>query len=125
MARKISVFLGVLLFCMGALGYVNNPLVGDEALIQTNAFNDFFHIFFGIVLVLFSKHPKIYFTMRILSVVFLVLSLLGFLFGEGRLFSLFYMNLINSWIYFAVSAILFAGSVVQNSSLQNENGLVK
>lgn len=47
--KTFALVLGVVLVLVGILGFVNNPLVGDEGFFGTNTFQDILHIVAGLI----------------------------------------------------------------------------
>ena len=45
--KTFALILGVVLLLVGVLGFINNPLVGDDGLFGTNMYQDVLHLIAG------------------------------------------------------------------------------
>ena len=107
MAKKASLWLGIIFVVIGILGYVSNPIVGSEGLFVTNAAHDWVHIIFGIILIVASlgAAAKASVTMVVLGAVYLLVAVLGF-FMQSPLFGLIEVNAADNWLHVVLGLLL-------------------
>lgn len=126
MAKNIALGTGIVFILLGILGFIGNPLVGDESLIVTNGAHDLLHLISGLVIVLvaLSNQSKVAITLKSFGVLYLVIALLGFFAvdstGTGNVFSLFTVNTAGNWLHVVLSILVFAAGVM--SVKENGNG---
>jgi len=111
-ARTAAFVLGVILLIAGVLGFIPNPIVGMRGIFLTNHMHDYVHIISGIFLLLgvySSLGPSL--ALKILGVVYAIIAVAGFVLmkgGDGLLFGLIAMNMMDHWLHVALAIIICA-----------------
>lgn len=111
-ARNAAFVLGVILLIVGVLGYIPNPIVSPTGLFVVNNMHNLVHIVSGIFLLLgvySSLGPSL--ALKILGVVYAIVAVLGFVMmkgGEGMMFGMIAMNMLDHWLHVALAIIILA-----------------
>jgi hypothetical protein len=111
-ARNAAFVLGVILLIVGVLGYIPNPIVSPTGLFVVNNMHNLFHIVSGIFLLLgvySSLGPSL--ALKILGVVYAIVAVLGFITmkgGDGLMFGVIAMNMLDHWLHVALAIIILA-----------------
>lgn len=79
MGKKTAMILGWVFLVLGILGFIGNPLVGEEALFHTNGTHNLVHLIFGVLLlwVAYKATSKVGMVLKVLGVVYLLVAVLG------------------------------------------------
>jgi hypothetical protein len=108
MAKKLAMIIGVVLVVVGLLGLlIPNPIVGDEGVFQTNNLHDLFHILTGVIFMVAASKGELASaqTMIVFGFVYLALTVLGFLTGEGDLLGLVRINTADNFLHLALTLV--------------------
>ena len=111
-ARTAAFVLGVIFLIVGVLGFIPNPIVGMTGIFLTNHIHDYVHIISGIFLLLgvySSLGPSL--ALKILGVVYAIVAVLGFIMmkgGDGLMFGMIAMNMLDHWLHVALAIIILA-----------------
>ena len=112
-ARTAAFVIGIVFLIVGVLGYINNPIVGPNALFVTNHAHDDVHILSGVFLLLgvyTALTPGL--ALKILGVVYAIVAVAGFVMMHGMSGVMFgiAMNAADHWLHVALAiVILLAG----------------
>ncbi len=87
MAKLASLVLGAVFVLVGILGWIPNPIVGEEGMFVTNMLHDLVHLITGILfivigLVATNQVPMVF---KVFGVVYLLVAVLGFMQGDSIL----------------------------------------
>jgi len=109
MAKTLAIIFGVIFVLLGLLGFVPNPLVGANALFDTNMMHDLVHLIIGVALLLvaFYAPTQSALWLKIIGAVYLVIALLGF-FTASPLLGLLEVNGADNWLHFILGIVLVA-----------------
>jgi hypothetical protein len=122
MAKTLAIVLGIVLVLLGILGWVPNPLVGMGALFDTNHLHDAVHLLSGVILlvVAFMSPMASSLWLKILGVVYLLLTVLGFLMtpNGGELFGLVTMNMADHLLHIVLGVVLLAAGFVGKGAVK-------
>ena len=120
MAKKVAMVFGVIFLILGVLGFIPNPIVGDDgAVFHTDMMHNLVHIVLGIVLIWAGKKggSTTVLTLKVVGVIYLVVAVLGFLMGEGSILGLMEVNGADNWLHLVVAILfLWAGFAKGGSS---------
>ncbi|MDB4992531.1 MAG: hypothetical protein JWL75_776 [Parcubacteria group bacterium] len=120
MAKKLAVVFGVIFVLVGILGFVSNPLVGPTGLFQTDTLHNLVHLLIGVILlvVAMSAPAASALWLKIFGVIYLVLTVLGFLLipSGGMLLGLVTMNTADHILHLVLGVVLIAASMMSNNS---------
>lgn len=108
-AKTAAMVLGIVFVIVGALGFVPNPIVGENGIFLTNRLHDWVHVASGIVLLLGAYSPLgSAMTLRVVGVIYAIVAVLGFIMA-GPVFGIA-MNMADHWLHVVLAiVILFAG----------------
>lgn len=115
MAKKLVMFMGFVLVLVGILGFINNPLVGEEALFHTNRVHDIAHLLIGVIMFALASSAPVA-ALNLFGAVFLFLAVLGFV-TESPLLGILEINTADNWLHAALSAILLGFGVLLKKSV--------
>jgi hypothetical protein len=117
MAKKLSLIFGIVFLVVGILGFIPNPIVGQEALFHADAAHNIVHLIFGIILTIIGAKSasKAGVALKISGVIYLILAIVGFISlgasGQtGDLLGLVSANSADNWLHLILGiALLGAG----------------
>ena len=108
-AKNAAMLFGIVFLIVGALGYVDNPIVGPNGLFLTNPLHNIIHIASGIVLLL-----GVYtglgssLALKIVGVVYGLVAICGFfMVMDGMMFGVA-INEADKWLHVGLAAAILA-----------------
>lgn len=108
MAKTIMYVAGVVFIALGLLGFVNDPILG---IFDVDAMHNIVHLVSGILAFVFASQGERQARMfsLVLGVVYALVTILGFMTGEGKLLGLMTINGADNWLHllFAVVFLYF------------------
>lgn len=109
-AKTAAMVLGIVFLIAGALGFVPNPIVGENGIFLTNHTHDWVHIGTGIVILLGAYSPLgATLTLRVVGIIYAIVAVLGFVMPGDMLLGLA-MNMADHWLHVVLAVvILYAG----------------
>lgn len=113
MTKKPNLILAALLFFLGLVGFLPNPVIGNSGFLKTDTFHNFLHILLGLFLlagVLWrSKSAGLFGKLGGAFLIFL--SVAGFLFANNeKLFGLLTANVLVNWLHLILGIAFFVVS---------------
>src|SRR5579863_6683832 len=111
-AKTAAMVLGIIFLIVGALGFIPNPIVGENGIFLTNHTHDWVHIGSGIVLLLGVYSPfGAGMALRVVGIIYAIVAVLGFVMGDN-VFGIA-MNMADHWLHVGLAlVILYAGFVL-------------
>lgn len=106
MAKTLSVVLGVVFLAVGALGFFQDPILGR---FDVDLEHNIVHLVTGVILVAVPGAAAL----RALGIVYLVVTVLGFIMGPGELLGLVSVNGHDNWLHLALTVVLLAASMAK------------
>lgn len=109
-ADAVAKILGVIFIVFGVLGFIPNPLVSYRGLFEVNTFHNIVHIVTGGILLASPYYNAPVITLRIVGVIYAIVTLLGFI-SLGSLESMgMAANQPDNWLHLVLAlAMLWAG----------------
>lgn len=116
MAKKLAMVFGVIFVIVGLLGFVSNPIVGKDALFHTDMVHNIVHLAVGVVMILMAgKAGRL--ALNLFGAIYLLLAVLGFVMGEGKLLGIMEINQADNWLHLVLGVVLLgAGMSAKNPS---------
>lgn len=123
MTKNLLYVLGAVFVVLGILGFFNNPVLG---LFEVNAAHNLVHLVSGILAFVFaSKGESEARTFSlILGVVYLLITVLGFIQGSGNLLGVVTINTAGNFLHLVLAVVFLgigltkpAGSMAPNSQM--------
>jgi preprotein translocase subunit Sss1 len=113
MTKKLSMVLGVVFIIVGILGFIPNPIVGMDKIFHTNLIHDLVHILLGVVLLVggSKSNAGASMTLKVVALVYLLVAILGFIMGPGKLLGLVEVNSADNWLHLVLALVLFGSSM--------------
>ena len=110
-AKTAAMVLGIVFLIVGALGFVPNPIVGENGIFLTNHTHDWVHIGTGIVILLGAYSPLgATLTLRVVGIIYAIVAVLGFVMPGDMLMGMIAMNMADHWLHVVLAiVILYAG----------------
>jgi zinc transporter ZupT len=114
MAKTLAYVFGAVFIVVGLLGFVSNPIVGANGFFMADTVHNIVHILLGAVLLFGAKSAPM--TLKVVAVIYLLVAILGFVMGSGKLLGLVMVNGADNWLHLVLAIALFAGSMVGETS---------
>lgn len=118
MAKKLAMVLGVVFILVGILGFIPNPIVGEDGYFATDMLHNIVHLLSGIVLVIAAgKGAAARMSLIVVGVIYLVVTVLGFLMPSGgKILGLITINSADNYLHLALTAVLLLGGLMSKPS---------
>ena len=117
MAKTLSMVFGIVFILVGLLGFVSNPIVGNMGFFMADTVHNIVHILLGVVLIAGAKNGAM--TMKIVAAIYLLVAILGFLMGPGKLLGLVMVNGADNWLHLVLAVVLFGASMAGGCSSES------
>jgi hypothetical protein len=107
MTKNLMYVLGAVFIILGILGFVQNPILG---VFQVNTVHNLIHLLSGILAFVFAAkgESEARTFALILGVVYLLITVLGFIQGSGQLLGIVAINTADNFLHL-VLAVVFLG----------------
>jgi uncharacterized membrane protein len=128
MAKKAAMVFGVIFVLIGVLGFLSSPILG---LFAVNMLHNIVHVVLGIILIVAAKGEGAGTALKVISIIYLVVALLGFFMAtDGMLFGILEVNTADNWLHLVLAIVLFGASkggmkampMMNNASSTPSNG---
>jgi len=109
-ADLMATIFGLVFLAVGLVGFVQNPVVSETGVFRVNDAHNSLHIASGVVLLAgaFFKAPVT--TIRVMAVLYSILTIIGFVITDRMLFGLIAMNVADRWLHLVIAvALLLVG----------------
>ncbi|MDP1690173.1 MAG: DUF4383 domain-containing protein [bacterium] len=121
MAETFTIIFGIILMLLGLLGFVNNSLIGANALFAADTVHNVIHLLLGGVLLVaaFWASEKATFWLKIIGAVTFLLGLIGLLTAPstgGLLLGIAYSNGASDWFHLVFGAVIFVAGMYSNGT---------
>jgi hypothetical protein len=124
-AKTAALLIGLAFIAVGALGFIDNPIIGEspDAIFHADRFHNYVHIGSGILFVLIAmaatSAAKGF--MILFGLVYLALGVIGFLeFGKegmGKVLGILHVNAADNYLHMGLGlVILLAGMVTRRTT---------
>lgn len=107
MTKNLLYVIGAVFILIGLLGFVNDPILG---IFEVNPMHNIVHLVSGILAVVFAGKPEAQarkFAL-ILGIVYALVTILGFIQGEGDLLGLVEINNADNYLHVLLTVVLLA-----------------
>jgi hypothetical protein len=112
-ADTLAKTFGVIFIVAGILGFIPNPLVSDRGLFEVNALHNAVHIVSGGVLLASPYYNASAIALRVVGVIYAVVTLLGFVSPDTLASMGLLTNRSDDWLHLLLTgALLWAGFVI-------------
>lgn len=118
MTKKLLYAFGSIFLVVGVLGFVKNPVLG---VFDTNTAHNVLHLVSGILAFIFGSRSEIAgktFALM-LGVVYLLVTVLGFIQGDGNLFGLIVINTADNFLHLLLSIVFLGIGLSNPPKIQN------
>jgi hypothetical protein len=118
MAKNLIILFGVVFVVVGILGFIENPIVGDNGYFVTNTVHDLVHLISGILFLIigFSAAGSSSSALIIFGVVYALVAILGF-FAETTILGLVAINFADNILHVVLAlAFLIAGFATKSKT---------
>ena len=111
MKKTSANVFGVIFILVGLLGFISNPLVGENGLFYADSTHNIVHILFGIVLLgvgLFAAEQAGS-TMLVVGIIYLLLAIIGIF--TNNVLGFIQVNTADNWLHVLLGiALVWAGA---------------
>lgn len=116
MIKRLTTVFGVILVLLGLLGFVSNPLIGENAIFASDAMHNVIHALLGAVLLIVASwsSARADLWLKIIGAVLFLLGIIGLFTVPavgGILLGIAYTNSAYSWFHVVVGAAMFTAGV--------------
>jgi hypothetical protein len=124
-AKTAALLIGFVFIAVGALGFIDNPIIGEspDAIFHADNFHNYVHIGSGVlfVLIAIAATGAAKGFMILFGLVYLALGIIGFLsFGKegmGKVLGILHVNAADNYLHMALGiVILLAGIATRRTS---------
>jgi len=107
MAKKLTMILGIILIIAGLLGFISNPLIGENGLFQTDLTHNLVHLVLGLIAVwVATKSLTGTVTyLKVVGIILVILAILGFV-ASGPLLGFILNNMADCWLHLVIGLIM-------------------
>ena len=116
-AKNIAMVLGVVFIVIGILGFVGGlSVVGEGGFFPTDTVHDVIHLVSGLILVFVAMKSmgSLSMTLKVLGIIYLLVTILGFVVGEGMVLGLFNTNMSDNILHLVLAVLLLWGGFMGN-----------
>lgn len=112
MAKTSAILFGVIFVLAGLLGFVSNPLIGTNAIFETNTADNLLHLLVGSILILvaYIGPDRSGRWLKVFGITYLFVAAIGF-FSFSPLLGLFEANRADNWLHAVLGTMLILASV--------------
>ena len=115
MGKTIAMVIGWVFLIVGILGFVPNPLVGEDALFHTDLNHNIVHLLSGIIFlwVAYKAPQKSAMVMKVFGVVYLLVAVLGFVMADGgSILGLIEINHADNWLHVLLGVVILGAGIM-------------
>lgn len=119
MGKTIAMVVGWVFLVIGILGFIPNPLVGEDALFQTDLNHNIVHLLSGIIFlwVAYKASEKSTMLLKVFGVVYLLVAILGFFMADGgSILGLIEVNGADNWLHVLLGVVLLGAGLMGGKS---------
>lgn len=112
MAKRFSTIFGAMFVLVGLLGFIPNPLVGDNGFFMTNTAHDATHLLIGVVMLWAGSQSERagYLSLLTFGMIYALLALMGYATigaeGHTMLLGLVHINGNDNWLHVLLAVLL-------------------
>lgn len=122
--RNITLAFSITFIGVGVLGFIPNPLVSANGVFEVNTMHNLVHILTGVVFYITKSTEKIArLSLKIVGVVYVAVTILGFLSDDNLLLGLVRLNEPDKWLHLGL-AVVILGSGFLLPNLPAKSGMV-
>lgn len=109
MAKKWTIVFGIVFIVIGLLGFIQNSIVGVDAIFVTDAAHNIVHILSGIVFLIVAAKSERSSSMVLIvfGIVYLLVTILGFI-SEDTVLGLIKINQADNYLHLVLSLAFLA-----------------
>lgn len=115
MGKTLALVFGWVFLLVGILGFFPNPIVGPDALFQTDLNHNLVHLISGLVFlgVAYLAPLKSALTLKVFGVVYLLVAVLGLVLAMdgGTLLGLIEINSADNWLHVVLGLVALIGGI--------------
>lgn len=115
MTKTIMMIAGVVFIILGLIGFVNNPIFG---IFGVDAIHNLIHIVAGVLAIVFASKGEAQARTgaMILGVVLAIVTILGFLVGDGKILGFIATNVASNWLHLVATVVLLILGFMKSGS---------
>jgi len=108
-SKNITLVFSIIFVGVGILGFIPNPLVSANGVFEVNAMHNLVHILTGVVFFMAKSTEKTaVLSLKIVGVVYVAVSILGFFTDGNFLLGLIRVNDPDKWLHVALATVILA-----------------
>jgi len=104
--KTAAIVLGVIFLIVGGLGYVPNPIVGENGIFVVNQAHNLVHLASGVVLLLGAFMNLGGLALKVLGLVYAAVAVLGFVMTGDMLLGVIHINQADRLLHVALAVVL-------------------
>lgn len=120
MAKTLALLFGYVFLLVGILGFISNPIVGANGFFHADLNHNLVHLISGIVflVVAYTAPAKSAMTLKVFGVVYLLVTVLGFLFAPDgpSLLGLLETNMADNYLHLALGVVILLAGIKSSNS---------
>jgi hypothetical protein len=117
-AKTAALLIGLAFIAVGALGFIDNPIIGEsqDAIFHADRFHNLVHIGSGILFVLFAATSAAKGFMILFGLVYLALGVIGYLsFGKegmGKVLGILHVNAADNYLHMGLGIVILLAGII-------------
>ena len=126
-AKTAALIIGLTFIVVGILGFVSNPIVGDNAIFHTDIIHNLVHVISGVLflIVAFAAPQSLKGFMKLFGLVYFALGIMGFIMfgssGMGVLLGFLHVNGADNYLHVGLGLLIFlAGTITSNPAIDTD-----
>jgi hypothetical protein len=105
-ADLLAVIFGLIFLAVGLIGFINNPLVSETGVFRVNDAHNVVHLVSGFIFLAGAAMHVPVMTIRVMAVLYALLTIVGFAVHDRMLFGVIEMNVADHWLHLVIAAVL-------------------
>ena len=105
-ADLLAIIFGLIFLVVGLLGFINNPIVSETGVFRVNDAHNVVHLVSGVIFLAGAAMRAPVMTIRVMAVLYALLTIVGFAVHDRLLFGAIEMNVADRWLHLVIAAVL-------------------
>ena len=115
-SKNICIAFGSVFVLVGFLGFIPNPIVSAEGLLETNVMHNLVHVLTGSAFLFggLAMEGREGFALNVITAAYFGVALLGFMTNGNMLLGLVHINEADRWLHLGLAIAMLVGAVASS-----------